>query len=151
MIEAERVAEKAAAARENAGDLGDDLAVVGLGQEVTEAGEEVDDGAKVGVRKRQPAHVAADQAKAGVAVPCERQLRRRVVEADRTDPRLRKAQGVAAGAAAEVEQGRDAFARQLVEGERRLAPRRGEIPVRIEVEVLLAEPVLPPRHRGARL
>ena len=151
VVAAEGVAEKRAAAPQHALDLGDDGRVLGLGQEVAEAGEEVDDRAERAVPEGKRAHVAADEREMAVALAREIEQRRRVVEPDRRRSGLGERDRVAARAAAEIQQ-RVGLARQVGEGEGRLAPGRLDVAVRIEVEVLLAEPRLPPAsYARARL
>ena len=149
-VASERVAEERSARPEHALDLGHDRHVLGLAEEIAEAREEVDDRGEGAVREGQRRASRRERDRAAgpaggrgpAAAPnspvrsAEGPLRRRA----RSGARIRS-RGPAAGAR---RAGRCSSANAAS------LPGRIDVPVGVEVEVLLAEPRLPPRH-GARL
>ena len=120
------------------------LRVVG---EVAEASEEVHDQVEGPIPKRQPPHVSAHQVERRVlTVSREAQQRHGQIEADDPGAAIGEVDCVTPGAAGQVQ-----YAAPPVRGmtldQRRQLPRFIVVAVRIQPQVLLAEPLLEPlRH-----
>src|SRR3954451_487397 len=140
-VHVEVIEEKRRVRLEHARHLAADLTVFVLRREVAETGKEVDYPAEGGVAERELAHVGTRDTRR--AAGAEQDVRE--VASDCAITGGIELLHVPADAACEVEHGA-ANEAELLTHERDLLPRLVLIAMRIELEVLLAEPFLVPSH-----